>query len=958
MKNIPLYASFVRRMCGRKAPFIGVFLFVNLIISQPVFALEQINFTSDTAVQSAFVDAEEQKLSDADSKIDSTKVDLLVDPEIVTDEVVQELSEEQIADLKSLDELLANGELEKEEYDVRKEAILGMAKNQNLGSPLNITGINPKSQTLGKYISPDVSVTDGSLNYVYPISIPPGRGGLNPDLKIVYDSNNTAYNSIIGIGWALNIPYIQRINKKGTDVIYNGNSFISSLDGELIDQGSGIFTPRIENGSFLKYIYGNNTWTVTDKKGTQYQFGITANGKQDNPNDTSKVFTWMLEKVVDANGNTISYTYFKDQGQIYPESISYNQTGVFAIEFSRTPRTYINTSYGAAFKVVTAYRISGINIKVSGILANKYTIFLNDNLVQSVLVEGYQGSQSFSLPPVQFKNFTDEGLKKLSYNSNYKFPIDQATGKVMVLDYNNSTYNGNSFQDINGDGLPDIVRWAANQPNGYSSLTSGNQIFLNTGTGFKLKSEFLFPTDQTTGKVPVFDFKYCFTGQNSSIYYGNSFQDINGDGLPDIVRWTANQPNGYFNPDLSSGNQVFINTGSGFVLDSSYQFPTDENGNVVNLGCNNADSYGNSFQDINGDGLPDIIRWDARQHNGYSSLVSGNQVFINTDSGFMLDLNFLLPTSPTNGNVLTIDYTICKLPQSCSSTVSNLYGNLLMDINGDGLPDIVRWSEGQPNGYYSFPLNNAGNQVFINTGSGFILDSNFLLPTDPSTEKVLVLDYKYGAMSTYYGNSFMDINGDGLIDVVRWLSNQSNGYFNPNYTSGNQVFLNTGIGFTLDSTYQFPTDANGKVIILDYNYNIYYGNSFQDINGDDLPDIVRWNSSQTNGYSSLSSGNQVFINTGSGFILDSNFLLPTATNGKVLTLDFTTCKLPQICISPPSVFYGNSFMDINGDGLIDVVRWDNSQSNGAPSNTTRGNQIFLNEVGRKAIKRIISSSGG
>jgi len=930
-------------MCGPKAPLIGVFFIILLAISQSVYAKVNM-FDESEAIAPLEIAGEEGVLPDVDVE------------EIVPEEIPLDLSEEQIADLKGLEELLASGEISQEEYDVRKETILATTKNQNSFSLLTTPGANPKSQTLGKYISPVVSIIDGSLNYEYPIVVPPGRAGLTPDLKLVYDSNNRSQSSIIGIGWSLDIPYIQRVNKKGTDKIYTEDYFISSIGGELIDQGNGIFTPRTENGSFLKYQYEDDAWIVTDKKGTQYKFGVTSNGRQDNPDNASQIFSWMLEEVVDINGNTISYTYFKDQGQIYPDTISYNQTGIFTVEFSRTSRPHINISHIPAFKVITAYRISNIKVHVGGILTTKYTISSNDNLVQSVLVEGYRETQTFSLPPVQFEYATDEGSKEWSYNSNFTLPTDPATGKVLVLDYNNSAYYGNSFKDINGDGLLDIVRWTQNQPNGYASSISGNQIFLNTGSGFELKPGFLLPTD-AAGKVFVLDFNCPNSTSDpncpTSTYYGNSFMDINGDGLLDIVRWWAGRQNGEVSSDLRSGNQVFINTGESFILDSNFLLPTNADGKVLVLDYNYIDRYGNSFKDINGDGRPDIVRWDANQPNGYSNpnYTSGNQVFINTGESFVLDSNFLLPTNPTNGKVLTLEYRY-------SNNTTNFYGNSFMDINGDGFLDIMRWKGGELNGYYSSPLNNSGNQVFINTGESFVLDASFLLPT-ASNGRVLALDSKYGAVSTFYSNSFKDINGDGLVDVIRWLANQPNGYSNPNYTSGNQVFINTGESFVLDADFLLPTDSNNLVLTLDYNYSNTYGNLFKDVNGDGFPDIVRWDTNQSNGgtYNYL-RGNQVFINTGENFVLDPNFLLPTASNGKVLTLDYTVCKFPQVCTSVPSSFNGNAFLDINSDGIIDVVRWDNSQFNSSPTNPLKGNQVILGEVGRKEITKITSSSGG
>jgi len=989
MKNKPCNVSFIRSVCGRRAPFIGVFLvislIISLIISQPLLAFAQVESQSDTTTPPTAIDTGDQP-GDTNPKEDpAPSDDGIPDTEVAptgTDGIV--------------DPLITPGTGDE---TIDPETPPEDTEDPKIGEPPLQTppGVNPKSQSLGKYISPDVSVVDGSLNYEYPIAVPPGRLGLSPDIKLVYNNNNTAQSSIIGVGWSINIPYIQRVNNDGTDKIYTEdcvnsptvNCFTSSLDGELVSEGNGVFVPRTENGSFLRYVYNNNSWTVTDKKGTQYKFGTSSGSRQYDQNNPANIFTWMLEKEIDPNGNTISYSYFTDQNQIYPDTISYNQSGVFTVKFNRTSRiingfSFANVSYLPAFRVVTAWKISSIEVRVGANITNKYTISVDDSnfVVQKILVEGPLGSQGPSLL-TKFRNSTDEGSKTWNYDpTTYKLPADSTTGKVYTLDFNNPTpnvvggtsaYSGNSFKDINGDGLPDIIRWVSNKPNGYSSVPAGNQVFLNTGTSFDPAPNFYLPTTDTANPndpnapVLVLDYNCPNTSNPSCVgYYGNSFIDINGDGLPDIVRWKMGEKNGYVSSDLASGNQVFLNTGTGFQLDPYFILPTDTgdaSGKVLALNYNNENYYGSSFIDINGDGRPDIVRWDRSHANGYSSLQSGNQVFLNTGTGFMIAPNFHLPTtndSNPNANVVTLDYKYSK----CTSVLpGGSYGNFFMDVNGDGLPDVVRWTADKPNGYDSSVLtnlNNSGNQIFLNTGSKFVLAPNFYLPTtntnNPASGNVLSLDCNYfftGTSPVYYGNSFKDVNGDGLPDIVRWTAGQKNGYVSSSNatTNGNQVFLNTGTGFKLDPNFLLPTtndnDPNASVVTLEYNNSYAYGNSFQDVNGDGLPDVIRWDTAQGNGsLGNTQRGNQVFINTGSRFVTDSFFALPTV-GGKVSTLDFNSLNA-----------YGNSYKDINGDGILDIVRWDTAQDNRPPGTTQRGNQILLGAIGRKEIKRVYSNSGG
>jgi len=79
-------------------------------------------------------------------------------------------------------------------------------------------------------LEPDQST--GALTYTYPLTLPPGRKGLEPNLALTYDSSSNK-NEYFGLGRALNIPYIERINRTGVENLYTGDHFFSSFDGEL-----------------------------------------------------------------------------------------------------------------------------------------------------------------------------------------------------------------------------------------------------------------------------------------------------------------------------------------------------------------------------------------------------------------------------------------------------------------------------------------------------------------------------------------------------------------------------------------------------------------------------------------------------------------------------------------------------------------------------------------------------
>ena len=81
--------------------------------------------------------------------------------------------------------------------------------------------------------APKVEGPTGAFTQRIPLDIPPGRIGLQPDLSLDYNSQRTQ-DGIVGYGWSLSIPYIERLNKTGSQDMYGPNAyFTSSIEGEL-----------------------------------------------------------------------------------------------------------------------------------------------------------------------------------------------------------------------------------------------------------------------------------------------------------------------------------------------------------------------------------------------------------------------------------------------------------------------------------------------------------------------------------------------------------------------------------------------------------------------------------------------------------------------------------------------------------------------------------------------------
>ena len=180
-------------------------------------------------------------------------------------------------------------------------------------------------------IQPPTANSQGTASLSYPINVPAGRQGLQPNLAVTYSSDGG--NGLLGMGWDMQIPAITVDNKWGVPryddtyetetYLYNGEELLPSarLEGfntsRVSAGGNKVFYPRVE-GSFERIVRkGNNPseyyWIVTDKQGTKYYYGTYDTTQYDSSvllmDASGHIAHWPLCKVVDINGNTMQYCY-------------------------------------------------------------------------------------------------------------------------------------------------------------------------------------------------------------------------------------------------------------------------------------------------------------------------------------------------------------------------------------------------------------------------------------------------------------------------------------------------------------------------------------------------------------------------------------------------------------------------------------------------------------------------
>ena len=348
--------------------------------------------------------------------------------------------------------------------------------------------------------------------------------------------------------------------------------------------------------------------------------------------------------------------------------------------------------------------------------------------------------------------------------------------------------------------------------------------------------------------------------------------DINGDGLIDEVARSLSKKR-----RLPRPFEIRLGTiEGGFAESIEWPGATDTPG-VTQSPSHKQMLYSSKLvMDMDGDGRPDIIERvpERREPGNY-------QVYLNTGTGFAPAADW----GPGEARY------VMDTAGRANTT------KLLMDINGDGLPDeLYRPYQAERRGGRRAPAPRPeiiyNLQVRLNTGSGFGEAQDW------GTMQGLYLKERYGDIHTVH--ELVDINGDGLPDdLYRPYVPARRGH--SEQVSNLLVRLNTGSGFgpvedwgTMQGRGIRDTDGRGRASFHD----------LIDINGDGLPDdVYRLTHTNARGYKPPDHY-LVRLNTGSGFG-------PVQSWGDGLGRSLHDSYRGIV---------SHTLMDVNGDGLVDDVQ--------------------------------------
>ncbi|MGH7952438.1 MAG: toxin TcdB middle/N-terminal domain-containing protein, partial [Limisphaerales bacterium] len=783
----------------------------------------------------------------------------------------------------------------------------------------------------GKRGQEQVDLFTGSFGYSIPIACAPARNSSEPNLTLGYSSGGE--NGWCGMGWKLDIGFIERNTKDGFPIKYSSGVPLNQYDDtkgfilNLFGKESKLFSVAT-NGSVVEYRTeadteflrcfldtSNNKWTVYDKSGDAYYFGEAASSRVVNPKTGwppsgqpaySATFHWALDQIATASGDwtTVAYTTYTSpntglpERTLYPTQITYNGhtnfdgysanvAGANKIIFQTELRTNDwRFSYRWGFRTEQDRRLTNILCQIGSQDVWNYRLIYGiskatyRSLLTNVIVSGF-----------------DTG------------------NNPTVLLTNTLAYQGN----VNAVSFGPTIRWT--------------NLVLNTpGTLSGSYEPYVTQVNQDGG-----GFNYAIA----------DLVDMDGDGLPDRVCYdNTSKPNRFQvqkNLDFQNGNGSFgpryafspSSTATSGMSDTQAQ--TASTANPIPDGPSYTPGYPGypgyaalntpygRIRDINGDGLPDRVMdyWasiDSVVNGNYPYIAFTNyQVMLNTGKGFSGANTWPVsdgPLAPNNGNA-SFYYCI----ESGGVNVG------FYDINGDGRPDRIM------SGWYSLGAM-TNFMVQFNTGTNFTTSMMFGPYHSQNWNKTTQANaYIWAGIETPEAH-MIDINGDGLPDRLMYPMNPSSPgnelpnpttYYVTEYDDGysfETTNTSTGVPGAADVWPGVATETPNGGIRFDAILNLPYVGLY-DVNGDGLPDrvMVDWTDTDYANTKWL-----VYLNNGHGFNTT-----PITVSGIENQGNWSRSYEPDWW-SMQGSYYGSALttlIDINGDGLLDRVMsvYDNGYNN-------------------------------
>ena len=630
------------------------------------------------------------------------------------------------------------------------------------------------------------AVAGGTASYRIPITLPPGRQGMQPSVSLSYSSG--AGNGIAGVGWSLSAG--SAISRCGMtvaqdglnrNVTYNASTDKLCLNGQRLvtehdaHYGTSGTVYRTELDSFVRVtqhgdINAENTYfSVEYKSNLVSEFGNTAISINSNQvaEGRSETITWAISKNHDQAGNNIIYNYNAiGEGEYQLGSIDYTGFGDNAgdrhVTFGYSDRVKLSTSYLAGGKSRRTQRLTTIETSYVDDVIRRYTLIYgipSEASSRSLLraIRECDGANN-CLPETTF-NWQEHSPQYVFEPLTY---TDETGEQVRISENARWLRDAIPHGDINGDGVRDFPGVFVNAESELVGTHNGQEsTCYRTANAFDVRCMEIDinadgKTDSFRKTNGTFEIKYSDTWLDSGIIWDNQFDqdevlgfnDFNGDGLVDFAfKQRIDGENSKLWVFFHTGNMAspFTNSNKMLVIDYPAYTPLSRGLNSVLF----PDALSVQIHgDMDGNGTADFIVFDSRQEI--------------TKAPGMPVPDYILLVEP-NGS----EFTLTEYDFTNQISNNNYNGNFFHDLNGDGLTDWLSLSETSDNLLYR-----------LNIGGDFEPDWHGLydeahvavslpmrrgeyapIPSNPQEPE----PYFYPVMSKV---TMMDYDGDGKQDLL------------------------------------------------------------------------------------------------------------------------------------------------------------------------------------------------
>ncbi|PHS14045.1 MAG: hypothetical protein COA86_16255 [Kangiella sp.] len=717
---------------------------------------------------------------------------------------------------------------------------------------LNVTAEETNGVTAGSFRVSE----QGAATYSIPISLPSGTSGVTPQISLGYSSQGG--DGVMGIGWGLSFgSAISRCPKTiAQDGVISGIELSSNdqfcLDGQRLIKNSGthgqdgaIYYTEID--SFAKVeLHGNASdsgplgFTVETKAGEVKYYGYVDSvvGEhavtllnieeivdigidafiEPNGRATGSIAqAYLLKAIKDVSGNYILFEYNESDGSANINRVSYTGN----VNNGQKPYAYAKMVYGT--KTTPAIRsgyMSGSATKQDQIL-NSINVYLDGQVI-------HHYSLNYFVPTKAEENYTLESIQECTDADKYDcYP-------ATTFDWHKPVLASSTTQEYCEEGDPgdEDECWDVTVSSDYNPF--GNKRN---------------------------------TSLSGSSVYTNQSMDMNGDGYTDIIYTQS----GYYK--VAFGPTYFEKRTLTSIGDENAQY-------LLNL-------------DYNGDGKRDLLVASSETANWYIVSFEENTTYENVcwtppgggggiiqsrQSTPEYSIKRIIPGEICEQIATTSDLRVLNLGRKAKGLLGKAQ---IMDIDGDGLEDIVYQNGGAIDWY----KNNGGSFAvgaqlvsFNSANSGLVLNSTIEKNT-----------------ANMKNASGIDVNGDGRSDLIIHVTDSGS-----TCTVGSTTIyaLNSwecvneegGVWSTFSNTGWRLYTSTGTSLIQAQSLGNYEDARVADLNGDGLTDLLLYSSGSVWSYR---------LSDGQGFLAS-----------QVLNVGSTTDT------------YKNQsyFIDLNGDGAVEFLK--------------------------------------